>query len=117
MTVGKNDPMDDRRRFERVNMPDAAKVYITDEQNARIGSVKVLGRGGMLVKTEKPLSTGSHRALYLVDDSEGIRRELHAVVRYNSDEGTGLEFENLEPDAAVEVGVIIGKYYAAGAHQ
>jgi len=108
--------MDDRRRFERVNMPDAAKVYVTDEQNARIGNVKVLGRGGMLIKTEKPLSPGSRRLLFLTDDSEGIRRELHAIVRYNSDEGTGLEFENLEPDAAVEVGVIIGKYYAAGAH-
>ncbi len=108
--------MDDRRRFERVNMPDAAKVYVTDDQNARIGAVKVLGRGGMLVKTDQPLSPGSHRNFFLVDDSEGIRRELHAVVRYNSEEGTGLEFENLEPDAAVEVGVIIGKYYAAGAH-
>jgi len=116
MTSGKNDSMDDRRRFERVNMPDSAKVYVTDEQNARLGSVKVLGRGGMLIKTEKPLDPGSHRSMYLVDDSEGIRRELHAIVRYNSSEGCGLEFENLEPDAAVEVGVIIGKYYAAGAH-
>lgn len=108
--------MDDRRRFERVNMPDSAKVYVTDEQNGRLGAVKVLGRGGMLIKAERPLMAGSHQGLFLVDDSEGIRRELHAVVRYNSDEGTGLEFENLEPDAAVEVGVIIGKYYAAGAH-
>lgn len=108
--------IDDRRRFERVNMPDFAKVYATDERNVRLGSVKVLGRGGMLVKTDKPLAPGSHQTLYLVDDSEGIRRELLAVVRYNSDEGTGLEFESLEPDAAVEVGVIIGKYYAAGAH-
>lgn|SRR5512143_2409308 len=108
--------MDDRRRFERVNMPDFAKVYATDEQNSRLGPVRVLGRGGMLIKSERPLSPGSHQSLYLVDDSEGIRRELHVVVRYTSDEGTGLEFENLEPDAAVEVGVIIGKYYAAGAH-
>ncbi len=108
--------IDDRRRFERVNMPDSAKVYVTDEQNLRLGAVKVLGRGGMLIKTDKPLTPGSQRSLYLVDDSEGIRRELVATVRYNSEEGTGLEFENLEPDAAVEVGVIIGKYYAAGAH-
>ena len=115
MMAGRNE-MDDRRRFERVNMPDSAKVYVTDEQNTRLGSVKVLGRGGMLIKSEQPLATGSHKSLYLVDDSEGIRRELHAIVRYNSEEGTGLEFENLEPDAAVEVGVIIGKYYAAGAH-
>lgn len=108
--------MDDRRRFERVNLPDTAKVYITDEQNGRLGVVKVLGRGGMLVTPEQPMPTGVSLALYLIDDSEGIRREMHAVVRYNREEGVGLEFESLEPDAAVEVGVIIGKYYAAGAH-
>ncbi len=108
--------MDDRRRFERVTLPDSAKVYITDEQNGRLGTVKVLGRGGMLVKPEQPMPTGVTIPMFLVDDSEGIRRELSAIVRYNREEGVGLEFESLEPDAAVEVGVIIGKYYAAGAH-
>lgn len=108
--------MDDRRRFERVNLPDSAKVYVTDEQNGRLGTVKVIGRGGMLVQPEQAMPTGASLTMYLIDESEGITRALNAVVRYNREEGVGLEFENLEPDAAVEVGVIIGKYYAAGAH-
>ncbi len=108
--------MDERRRFERVNLPDTARVYVSDETSQRLGEVMVLGRGGMLVKTSGPLNPGARRAVYLVDETEGIRRELQTIVRYNSPEGVGLEFENLDPDAAVEVGVIIGKYYAAGAH-
>jgi len=54
--------------------------------------------------------------LLLVDDSEGIKRELNALVRYNREEGVGVEFDTLDPDSAVEVGVIIGKYYSAEAH-
>jgi hypothetical protein len=50
-----------------------------------------------------------------VDDTEGIKRPVPAVARYNTPQGIGFEFESLEPDAAVEIGVIIGKYYSATA--
>jgi hypothetical protein len=108
--------IDERRRFERVSLPDSSKVYLADTQKRRLGPVLMIGRGGLLFRTDMPFEEGSRVDLLLVDDSEGIKRELNAIVRYNRDEGVGIEFETLDPDAAVEVGVIIGKYYSAEAH-
>jgi hypothetical protein len=108
--------IDERRRFERVSLPDSAKVYLADTQKRRLGPVLMIGRGGLLFRTDMPFEEGSRVDLLLVDDSEGIKRELNAIVRYNRDEGVGIEFDTLDPDAAVEIGVIIGKYYSAEAH-
>jgi hypothetical protein len=105
--------IDERRRFERVTLPESAKVYLADAQKRRLGPVIMIGRGGLLFKSDLPFEPGSRVDLLLVDDTEGIRRELNGVVRYSREEGIGVEFESLEPDAAVEVGVIIGKYYSA----
>jgi PilZ domain len=105
--------IDERRRFERVSLPQSAKVYLTDTQKRRLGPVLMIGRGGLLFKSDVPFETGSHVDLLLVDDTEGIRRELNGTVRYSRADGVGIEFDALEPDAAVEVGVIIGKYYSA----
>ncbi len=108
--------IDERRRFERVSLPDSAKVYVADTQQRRLGPVVMIGRGGLLFKSEEPFHAGSRVDFLLVDDSEGIKRPLNALVRYNREEGIGIEFDVLDPDAAVEVGVIIGKYYSAEAH-
>ena len=108
--------IDERRRFERVSLPESSKVYLADTQKRRLGPVLMIGRGGLLFKTDVPFEMGAHVDLMLVDDTEGIRRELNGVVRYNREEGVGIEFDALDPDAAVEVGVIIGKYYSAEAN-
>src|SRR5512146_1055889 len=105
--------IDERRRFERVNLPESAKVYLADSQKRRLGPVLMIGRGGLLFKTDVPFETGTKVDLLLVDDTEGIKRELNGIVRYSREDGVGVEFEALDPDAAVEVGVIIGKYYSA----
>ncbi len=105
--------MDERRKFERIMLPKAAKVFAETSEGKRFGQVTILGRGGMLVVTAEEFVAGSKHALFLVDDSEGIRREVHAVARYRAPEGPGFEFEQLDPDAAVEIGVIIGKYYSS----
>jgi hypothetical protein len=105
--------MDDRRRFERINLPEASKVYATDADGKRLGLVRILGRGGLLVATGEKFEDGSEYTLALVDESEGIRRKVHAEALYTTPQGVGFKFVNLEPDAAVEVGVIIGKYYSA----
>lgn len=104
--------MDDRRRFERVTLPDWAKVYVTDAKGKKLGPVRVLARGGMLVETDA-MEELTHHRLTLVDDAEGISREVRAVVRSSSANGVGFEFDGLDADAAVEVGVMIGKYYSA----
>ena len=106
--------MDERRRFERVTLPASARVYVEEPKGKAVGPVSVLGRGGMLVKAATRFTPATSHTLYLVDNSEGIRREIRSTALYQSDEGVAFEFDQLDPDAAVEVGVIIGKYYAAG---
>ncbi len=102
----------DRRKFERVNLPTSAEVFVHSDDGRRVGRVVVLARGGMLVDTTDTPAPGTHVHYNVVDDSEGIRTPVQAVVRYVNDEGVGYEFENLDPGAAVEIGVILGKYYA-----
>jgi hypothetical protein len=106
--------MEDRRKFERVQIPESAKVYAEDSTGKRLGAVVMIGRGGMLLMVPQGLLAGTRQTMYVVDESEGIRREVPVVVRYSMPDGVGCEFETLEPDAAVEIGVIIGKYYSAG---
>jgi hypothetical protein len=105
---------DERRRFERVQIGES-KVYVADEAGNRIGRLRDIGRGGMFVETRKSFPDQSHLVLHLVDESEGINRRLRAIARYATNNGLGFEFLELEPDAAVEIGVIIGKYYSAQA--
>ena len=105
--------MDERRRFERVKIPESAKVQACAPGGQALGPVRVLGKGGLMVGMPA-MAPGERRALVIVDDSEGIRRSVRAVSRYNMSEGVAFEFEELEAEAAVEIGVIIGKYYARG---
>ena len=107
--------MDDRRKFERITLPDSTKVYAHDGHGERMGRVRVIGRGGLLIETQQVVQPGSRYEIVLVDDTEGIKRPVPAVARYTTPQGVGFEFESLEPDAAVEIGVIIGKYYSATA--
>jgi hypothetical protein len=107
--------MDDRRKFERITLPESTKVFAHDAHGERLGRIRVIGRGGLLIETQQALQPGSRHELVLVDDTEGIKRPVPAVARYISPQGVGFEFESLEPDAAVEIGVIIGKYYSATA--
>ena len=102
--------MDDRRKFERITLPDSTKVYAHDGHGERMGRVRVIGRGGLLIETQQVVQPGSRYEIGLVDDTEGIKRPVPAVARYTTPQGVGFEFESLEPDAEVEIGVIIGKY-------
>lgn len=103
--------MDERRKFERVNIPEAANIYAEDRSGRRLGTVRMLGRGGLLIESQERFTQGERSNLVLVDEAEGIRRELSAVVRYAVSGRVGFEFENLDADAGVEIGVIIGKHY------
>lgn len=105
--------MDDRRKYERIMLPDSTRVFVHDSEGDRLGRIRIIGRGGVLVETRQSITPGSHIELVLVDDTEGIKRPVPAVARYTTPQGVGFEFETLEPDAAVEIGVIIGKYYSA----
>jgi hypothetical protein len=105
--------MRERRRFERITLPPKASVYICDEQGNRIGPVKIIGRGGLLIETNRPYENAQPYIFYLCEDEEKIRRRVFAIMRNTDEVGVGFEFNGLDADAAVEIGVIIGKYYSA----
>ena len=102
--------MSDKRKYERVNLPEAAKIYATEEKGARLGAVRVLGLGGVLVDTKRAFAKGEKATLAIVDDSEGIHRKLKVRALYTLPIGVGFEFEKLDERSAVEIGVIIGKH-------
>jgi len=107
---------EERRRFERVHLPGSSNVEVRSDDNHALGPVKMLGRGGLQVQTSRKFSIGDEHRLVLIDESEEIHREVETIVRNVAGSGlVGFEFQNLSPDAAVEIGVIIGKYYSAGA--
>jgi len=105
--------MDERRKFERLSIPQSSGVYVCTPDGRRIGWLSVLGRGGFQVETEHPFKVQQRHSLVIVDDSEGIRRPVRATVRSEKGGSIGFEFAELDPDAAVEIGVIIGKYYSS----
>jgi PilZ domain len=105
--------MEERRKFERVALPKTAKIDAELPQGKKLGPVRMLGRGGFQVETKKKYKVGDKGRFVLIEKQEDIRREVRAVVRNVLPGGLiGFEFENLDADAAVEVGVLMGKYYA-----
>ena len=106
---------DERRKFERVVLPETENTFVTTADRQKLGNLSVLGRGGFQVHTKKQFKRGDIHELIIVDTSEGIRRQVRGIVRMVTPEAVGFEFDDLGPDAAVEVGVIIGKYYSAQA--
>lgn len=103
----------ERRRFERVDVPSAADLHVTDHRGKRLGAVRQLGRGGCALEPVASLKVKKRLKVVLVCEREGISRALDALVRYKGSDGTGLEFENLDADSAVDIGILIGRFYAA----
>jgi hypothetical protein len=104
---------DERRKFERINLPQMEHAFVSTPDGKRLGDLSVLGRGGFQVDTQKPFKSGDVHDLVIVDTTEGIKREVRAIVRMSTPGAVGFEFQDLDADAAVEMGVIIGKYYSA----
>jgi hypothetical protein len=110
--------MEERRRFDRVLIPLPANIFADDDQGNRLGRIRELGRGGFLLQTSRRFSMGVPLAVIIVAEHDGIRRQVNVVQRYRTAKGeTGFEFHALEPEAAVEIGVLIGKYYDASAYE
>jgi hypothetical protein len=103
--------MHERRQFERIRIPESAKLFVRDGKGKKIGRLLILGRGGMMVSALRELPLGDKLNLTIVDEAEGASCDLAAVVRYRSDEGFGCEFERLDVEAAVEIGVWMGRFY------
>jgi hypothetical protein len=102
---------DERRKHERIGVPQNA-VIAQDKKGKLLGMVRQLARGGMLIEGDAGMKKGKKYTVTIVDESEGIKRKVDLVVRYTDDRHVGCEFERLNVDAAVELGILIGKYYS-----
>jgi PilZ domain-containing protein len=100
-----------RRKFERVDVNYASQVYVTDDKGKRVGVLRQIGRGGFMIEPEREFRQGKKHKLVIVDRSENINLQVKAVVRYADMRRVGFEFDNLSVDSAVDIGILIGKYY------
>ncbi len=101
-----------KRRFERVPIPEAANVRLTSSAGRDLGAVIVLGPGGMLVRTEQKFQRGKVFKLVLTDPIHDLATPVVAKARYRIAEGAGFEYVTLTAQAAVAIGVIIGSQLA-----
>ena len=105
----------ERRKFERVDVAHGAQVLVLDSKGKKVGVLRQIGRGGFMMEPDKPFSKdGKLHKLTLHEPQEDIRPQVTVRTLYADPRVVGFEFVDLEPDAAVEVGIIIGKYYESG---
>jgi hypothetical protein len=105
---------DEKRRFERIDIGPSARILVMDE-GARVGELRQLARGGFSMKTEKSYEKDTKTHVFtIVEPGEDIRVDVKARLRFLERGHAGFEFVDLDPDAAVDVGIIIGKYYEHG---
>jgi hypothetical protein len=111
---GKSEDLQDRRRHQRVSVAPASQVHVTDAQGARLGKLRMIARGGLLIASSQKFPKGKELSLHIVDEAEGIHCAVRAQVRYSGSAGAGFQFVDLDPGAAIEVGILIGRHYATG---
>src|SRR5260370_37901300 len=85
----------ERRRHERVEVSYTAQVHVTDDKGKRVGVLRQLSRGGVMMEAEEEFKEGKKHKLMLVDRSENIRLVGKRGVRYDDISRTGFEIEAL----------------------
>ena len=107
-----NQTLTERRKFERVDIAQSSQVLVLEPQGKEVGVLRQIGRGGFGMEPQQPFTKdGKTHKLRIHEPSEKIQVDVHARVLYASPNLVGFEFVDLDPNAAVEVGIIIGKYY------
>jgi hypothetical protein len=103
---------DEKRRFERVDIA-PAQVEVLDGKGRQAGVLRQLARGGFSMESQKSYKSGDSEIydFTIHDAEEDIRAEVQARLRFSDDQLAGFEFVDLNADAAVEIGILIGKYY------
>ncbi|HYL93731.1 MAG TPA: PilZ domain-containing protein [Alphaproteobacteria bacterium] len=104
----------ERRKFERIDLAFSAQIMILDSKGKEVGVLRQLGRGGFRMEPQKAFAADNkHHKFIIQEPQEDIRVQVTARVRYADSRFVGFEFIDLDADAAVELGIIIGKYYEA----
>lgn len=107
-----NQSVSERRKFERVDIAQSSQVQVFGPEGKQVGVLRQIGRGGFGMEPQQSYSKdGATHKLTIHEPGEKIQVAVHARVLYASPDLVGFEFVDLDPNAAVEVGIIIGKYY------
>jgi hypothetical protein len=102
----------DKRRFERVNISREAGVMVYDVKGKKAGLLRQLARGGFMMEPEKDYSKDNKIYNFTIQEpKENIRVTFNARARSAGKDYAGFEFVDLDPAAAVNIGLIIGAYY------
>ncbi len=108
--------MEERRQYDRVRIPASARIHVEDREGNRLGRIVMLGKGGCQLQSSRRFPAGVPVSLVLVAELDGVRRTLSALQIFTLPEGeVGFEFRDVEPEAAVEIGMLVGKYFPADA--
>jgi PilZ domain len=103
---------EERRRFERIDIMHEAQVLAMDARGNKAGVLRQLARGGFMMEPEKTYSEDSKIYSFTIHEPlEDIRVRVNARLRFSDQQYAGFEFVDLDPDSAVQIGQIIGKYY------
>ena len=103
---------EERRRFERVDITHQAQVLVLDSKGRKTGVLRQLARGGFMMEPAKTYSEDSKIYTFTIHEpSEDIRVRVNARLRFSDQQYAGFEFVDLDPESAVQLGLIIGKYY------
>ena len=103
---------EEKRRFERIEIAPEAEIMVLDSKGRKAGVLRQLARGGFAMEPEKSYAKDSKVYEFTIHEpAEDIRVDVNARVRFSEETLVGFEFVDLTPDSAVDVGVIIGKYY------
>jgi hypothetical protein len=102
----------DKRRFERVDISREAKVMVFDVKGKKAGVLRQLARGGFMMEPDKDYSKDNKIYNFTIHEpKEDIRVTVNARARSAGKDYAGFEFVDLDPGAAVDIGLIIGAYY------
>jgi hypothetical protein len=100
------------RRFERIDIGPEAQVMVYDVKGRKAGVLRQLARGGFMMVPEKDYSKDNKIYNFTIHEpKEDIRVTVNARARSAGDDYAGFEFIDLGPEAAVNIGLIIGAYY------
>ena len=109
LITGGSDP---KRRFERIELDPEAHIVALDAQGRVVGILRQLARGGFSMVPHTPYQKDNTIYDFMIHEpEEDIRVPVRARIRSAEDQLAGFEFVDLDADAAVDIGIIIGKYY------
>lgn len=103
-----------RRKFERVDVPSEAQVQVLEPNGHVAGVLLQVGRGGFMMEPMSDFTSDNKtHKLTIYDRHEDIRVKFSARILYVEPGMAGFQFTDLNADNAVELGILIGKFYEA----